>query len=341
MMPVVDVMMSGAVGLGPDIACDGFLRDKAARVQTHVHTDHLNDFESSKGVQLIISSRATKALLCLERNADLPFRKNFMALDEDVPVEIASSEVVLVSSGHMLGAVQVAVQLEHGPRVGYSGDFQWPLEGVIQVEQLVVDSTYGSPSNIREFSQGEVEDEFVTLVRHRLSRGPVHIFASRGTLQRSLQLLSGDVECPLLGTRRLCAEAGTYRDFGYPIGTLVDIDSPGGKEAMRSERFVRFYGTGDQKPAAVRDGTVVKLSAYFSRADQPVIEYSDRCFGVALSNHADFEGTLAYVEATGADVVVTDNTRGGKGIELAMEIERRLGVAAMPSSNEYHREWGR
>lgn len=68
------------------------------------------------------------------------------------------------------------------------------------------------------------------------------------------------------------------------------------------------------------------LSAYFTRPDEPVIEYSDRSFGVALSNHADFDGTLEYIRASGAEFVVTDNTRGGKGYDLATEVTRRLRI---------------
>ena len=75
--------------------------------------------------------------------------------------------------------------------------------------------------------------------------------------------------------------------------------------------------------------------------DKPVYEYSERSFAVALSNHADFHGTIEYVKATEAQVVITDNTRGGKAVELAMEIQRRLNICAKPSSNFLSREWGR
>ena len=61
--------------------------------------------------------------------------------------------------------------------------------------------------------------------------------------------------------------------------------------------------------------------------------YSERSYSVALSNHADFEETLAYVEATSAKKVVTDNTRN-HGVELAIAINNRLdGVQAVPSTN--------
>jgi hypothetical protein len=58
-----------------------------------------------------------------------------------------------------------------------------------------------------------------------------------------------------------------------------------------------------------------------------------------MSNHADFPGTLEYVEATGARYVVTDNARG-RGVELARAISQRLGIDARPSSADVHLEWG-
>ena len=70
----------------------------------------------------------------------------------------------------------------------------------------------------------------------------------------------------------------------------------------------------------------------------PLVTYSDRAYKVALSNHADFSGTLEYVRATGAKRVVTDNTRN-HGVELALAIKNRLGVDARPSSNRVGPRW--
>jgi putative mRNA 3-end processing factor len=240
----------------------------------------------------------------------------------------------------MLGSVQVQVDLPNGARVGYSGDFGWPLQGVITVDELVVDSTYGSPADIRKFSQGECEARFMELVLKRLKRGPVHILAHRGTLHRALQLLSGNLPCPMLGSSSLLREVVVYREFGYTIQHLLRVDSVEGVQALAARRFIRFYGTGDMKPVDVGQGTTITLSAYLAGPDNPVAEYSDRAYRVALSNHADFNGTLEYVRATGAKSVVTDNSRAGKGYELALAIRTRLGIEAKPSSNFDSKEWG-
>ena len=338
--PIDVAMPSGAVLLGPHVVCDGFIRDAAARVQTHVHLDHMDGFETSKGCQEVITSEGTLSLLVAEYDADLPYRTNLRALEPFERYKVGNSEISLIPSGHMLGSVQVIAELDNGVRVGYSGDFQWPLDDVIQVDALVLDSTYGSPSSVREFAQGECEDRFAQLVLRLASRGPVHIKAHRGTLQRALQIINDAIGCPVIGSRRLLQEVAVYRDFGYTIQPLIVHPSEEASLLIRDGQYVRVYSTGDQDPVDLGSGSKVVLSAYFTRPDMPVVEYSERAYGVAMSNHADFEGTLDYVRATNAKFVVTDNTRKGKGYQLAEAIKQRLGVEARPSTNVETRGWG-
>ena len=338
--PIEVLMPSGTVRLGPDVCCDGFSRHAKARVQTHVHMDHMDGFNTSKGNQNILLSEPTRRLLISEFNADLNYRSNLIALELAKPYRIETSAVSLVASHHMLGAVQVLVELEGGTRVGYSGDFQWPIENVIQVDALVVDSTYGSPSNVREFTQGECEERLVALIRRQLTLGPVIVQAHRGTLQRALQVLTSNIECPFIGSDRLRREVQVYQDFGYAIAPIIAAGSEEALETLKDPRHIRIYSTGDQAPSDITGGSRVVLSAYFTRPDQPVVEYSEKAFGVALSNHADFFGTLEYIRASGAKFVVTDNTRGGKGYDLATEVTRRLEIPARPSTGIESKGWG-
>lgn len=336
----VDVLASGAVLLGNDIACDGFHRDFKARVQTHVHTDHMDEFASSKGCQDILMSRATRLLLEAEYDADLPIRSNLRVLEMDAPFLVGTSAVSLLPSLHMLGAVQVCVELSKGSRVGYSGDFQWPLDEVIKVDALVVDSTYGSPRRRREYSQATAEQRFLELVTAKIKHGPVHMKAHRGTLQRALQVLAGELDCPIVGGVALCAEVEVYRQCGYGIGDILRVGTREARDAITTRRHIRVYGRGDSLPTEPGGGTTIVLSAFSASSSDPVIEYSGSSYQVALSNHADFNGTLEYIQATGAKYVVTDNARGGHAVELAHEISARLSIAARPSSNEASAEWG-
>lgn len=334
----ISVTSSGAVLLGPDISCDGFHKDYRTRIQTHIHIDHMDGFETSKGFQNIYASEPTRQLLIAEKNADIAYRQNIKAVKEDEIIIEGQSQVRLISNDHMLGSVQVEVQLVDGRRIGYSGDFQWPMDQVLSVDGLVLDSTSGSANSIREFTQSDAEECLLQEVKKRIKNGPVFIKAHRGTLHRGMQILS-EIEYPLIGSPRLCEELRVYRDNGYGIREMHSTKSEITAEIIKEGRYVRFYGTGDRRPVNI-DGTLISLSAFRTARDNPVIEYSERALRICLSNHADFNGTLEYVQATGAEFVLTDNSRGGHAYELAFEIAKRLGIAVLPSTYSRSREWG-
>src|SRR2546427_7965574 len=95
----LDVSPSWSVFLGNKVSCDGFHRDFKLRVQTHIHDDHMDGFETSKGFQDILMSEPTKKLLSAEFNADLDFRENLKALKLGVRHRINGQHVMLLASG--------------------------------------------------------------------------------------------------------------------------------------------------------------------------------------------------------------------------------------------------
>lgn len=325
--------------LGANVVCDGFVDGYRFRVQTHLHDDHMADFDRSKGLQDLYLSPETFALLVAERNADLDVRTNLHRVDRGNPRHLDDGSLLkLLPSEHMLGACQVAIELPNGVRIGYSGDFGWPLNETISVDELVVDSTYGSPNTVRRYTQEEAEQCLVELVCERLRHGSVHVNAYRGTIERVLQLLGGNVGVPILATDRLIREANVYREHGFGAEDLMLLNSPEGQAVMKERAYVRLYSKGDGFGRELIEGTGVTISAYMADPDHPLVTYSDRAYKVALSNHADFAGTLEYVRATGAKRVVTDNTRN-HGVELALALKDRLGVDARPSSNRVGPRW--
>lgn len=337
--PKVDVFANGAVTLGDHVVCDGYLAGRTYRVQTHVHDDHMRDFNTSKGEQDFLLSPGTYDLLVAEKNADLAYRDNFRPVEAGKKQALPDGSCVeLTPSNHMLGACQVAVTLPCGDRLGYSGDFGWPIEKVIEVEQLVVDSTYGSPRSVRRYAQEDAERRLWEIICGSLRKGAVHIRAHRGTIERVLHLLGQGTGVPVLASDRLLCEVDVYRKHGYVVCDLVSITSEIGREVLRSRAYVRVYSKGDGFPNEPAQGTTVVCSAFMCEEDDPVMQYSERAFRVALSNHADFEETLEYVRATGAKRVVTDNTRN-RGCELALALnERIVGIEARPSSNRRNSE---
>ena len=339
--PTVDVLASGAVVLGDNIVCDGYAPGREFRVQTHIHDDHMGEFDRSKGCQDIVLSPETLSLLIAEYNADLPHRENLLPVNRGDKKDLYDgSAVQLLASNHILGSCQVAVNQRDGPRVGYSGDFGWPLDDVIEVDELVVDSTYGSPRSVRRYTQAEAEASLIEVVFQRLRHGCVHIRAHRGTVERVLQVLGDDIGVPVLASERLIQEAWVYQQHGFAVGTLVPLESDDGAHAMKQHSYLRLYSKGDGFRNELTDGgTTIICSAFMADVDEPLKTFSDRAYSVALSNHADFGETLDYVAATRAKLVVTDNTRN-HGQELAIAINQRLhGVTAVPSTNRQSAEF--
>jgi len=323
----ITVDTNGAVALGSGVVCDGYRRHAKIRVQTHVHHDHMRRFESSKGVHDILMFRGTRDLLIADGSSDLAYRENVHVIDHGKPIETSVGTIRLLDSGHMLGAAQVEVTLPSGDRLGYSGDFAWPLDEVVQVDALVVDATFGSPSSVRTFTQGVAEAAFLELVISCLRRGPVLVKAHFGTLHRAACLLTGAVDAPLLVSRSVERQIRVYQDHGYPIEVLPISD-----ETLATNRYVRILGYRDGGfPTRLPTGSSqLVLSGFRSSFPDPILTYREGVsYRVCLSDHADFEQTLAYIEATGAKRVLVDNTRGGNAVALAMEIRSRLGVAAL------------
>ena len=337
---LADISPNGGVVLGGMVVCDGFFANAAVRVQTHIHADHMTDFESSKGYHTILMSEPTKELLVVELNAELAYRTNVIAIPTGQPYEVEEFRIDLLPSGHMLGSTQVVVTLNDGARVAYSGDFNWPLHDVVKTDVLVVDSTYGSPLRGRRYSQSEVDERLIELVLRQLRQGAVHVKAHRGTLERALEILDGAIQVPVIATQKLCKEVDVYRRFGYQIEPLLDISSDDAQHHMAEGQYLRLYGIGEGDLFGIEDGTAINLSAYMASSTDPVLEFSPRAFRVAMTCHADFEGTLRYIEATGAKHVITDNYRGGHAVELAKAVRSELGIDAAPSQLRPSRYWG-
>ncbi len=299
----------------------------------------MGGFNKSKGLQEFLLSPETYALLIAEYNADLEYRENFQPLERGVAhVLEEGSTLRLVPSNHMLGSCQVALELPDGLRIGYSSDFGWPLDEVIQVDELVVDSTYGNPHSVRGYTQDQAEACLSEIVCTRLRHGSVHIHAHSGTIERTVQILGDNVGVPLLATEQLIRRVQVYQQHGLAPGVLVPLDSDDGRHAVQQRSYVRLYSKGDGFKNERVEGTMVTCSAYMVDRDHPLKVFSDRACRVALSNHADFEETLAYVAATGARTVVTDNTRN-YGRDLAIAINNRLpNVRALPSTNQSERD---
>ena len=340
----IDILPSGAVVLGRAITADGHDKPRMFRIQTHLHADHMQGFANSLRQNVILAPELRDLLR--KRFPQLPCRSKDTGVHTPKCGEIypvtdprtgLSHLVRQEYAGHMLGATQCSVALPDGIRVGYSGDFSWPLDEVIEVDQLVVDATYGDPESVREFTQDQAEERFVELVSEKVNEGQgVEIIARPGVAERALMVISmhsldrtGDVA--IIANELIRHHASVYREHGHAMVTeIIENGTEAQREAVKSGRYIRFWPSTGGGALIGAQGFRIQLMMTFRGHGEESESEKTGITTIGISNHADHNQTLEYIRRSGAEVVVTDASRAGpeKARKLAEVLVRDLGVRA-------------
>ncbi len=329
--------------LGDHVSCDGFAYDRAVRVQTHIHFDHMIDFGRSKANQTILVSKATRDLLVAIYNADLPYRENLKILGEGEVYGVNGEEVEIFPSNHMLGSVQARVTCEDGYRVGYSSDFFWPIDDPIQVDELVVDSTYGDPLGTRRYDQANVDEKLIDVVTSNLRAGhSTALLGFNGRLQTALHLVADFAQRPILCSPKAYPLIDVYRQHGFHLPHVISSASADGISLIRNREPCLAIATLPERrhmPWIDRYRTVLLSGHAMRYATDPVTWYGNGDCCVAMTDHADFPGTVEYIRATGARIVWTD-PRSGNAQALADAVANTLGIHAAVIPENKSLGWG-
>ena len=343
----IGVSQKGAIILGDLVCCDGFLKDRPFRVQTHVHHDHLRGISSSFGNQNgVVMTEPTRDLLSVILNNPAIFhRQNVLIMRNSSIERFNGFKIELINNGHMLGSVQVAVHYDNGKHLGYSGDFSWPLDDVIKVDELVVDSTYGFSDSVHDFDRDQVNRQLLETISEKLPLGPIIVKASRGTMHNAMHTVQESIKAPIIVSSKQMEEIQIYNKWGYGFENIYKSNSEEGRKILNSDHYIRFLGTGD-KPIIedYPNSTLITLKALYGRSNEPITRHLGvrEDFHIAYSDHADFNGTIDYIKATGAKFVLTDPSRSGmeRATELAKKIRSILNIKAKPAENIPSQLWG-
>jgi len=325
-----NVLPTGAILLGKSVVCDGFDWHRPVGVVTHVHQDHIQDFETSLGFcDPILMSSATKDLMVALKGDHLLLRRNLKSVTFGTSVTLNDERITLYQTDHILGASQVVVENSEGTRIAYTGDFNFPTE-VIETEVLVVDATYGDPINIRNYNKRIPVSHLLSLVKREIERQkPVYIFSYHGKIQQIMHFLDdAHINVPFLVPLKDFKIAKVYEKYGFKTGDCIKLEDQEACEIIkRCDPYIAFYTVGSRVAEAERFLSI-RVSAY--EAIEPVFKVAKNRYVVAISDHADFNGILEYVKRSHSKLVITDASRGGNAMILASEIRKRLNVAAQP-----------
>lgn len=325
------ITQTGAILLGRYIACDGFEWGRSIGAITHAHWDHISELEKSLGYcEKILMTEATRDLLIAIKGDWLLFRTNLNSLPYRTVFEYEDEKITLYPAEHMLGAAQVLVETLEGLRIVYTGDFFIPGTEPIESDVLVLDTTYGDPTNISTFSKEDSINQLASLIKKLIIQGPVHIVGSLGKIQEVMSILfHNDPNLPFIVSPKIFKVCNVYQRHGYKLGNLILSQTDEGKELLkRKQPCIVFHTLGEQIESYPR----IKISGYISNWEmaKPIMKIGENYWSVVFSNHADFNGIMYYVSEARPKFVITDNKRAcGKAMLAAQSIRLKFGIEAL------------
>ena len=288
------------------------VRRTPGSVVSHGHMDHL----TSGGIM----TPQTLEVLKVRRGGagkPLPYGKE---------IELNGFHVVLKDAGHVFGSAMVRVD-----DLLYTGDFN-PEGGATCgkatpefVQSLIVDATYGRPG-YNFPPKHDVESDLLTWLEMELANGPVALGGYEFGKSQELIALVNRLGVEVAVTDSIADLADIYARHGIPLQyrRISELS-----EAERKDPRVYVLPPGWLRPpldeAVSWLGSVGLKTAYVS-GWCAFFDFSRR-YGLdaqfPLSDHADFEAIMGFVEACRPRRVFTAFSSAK---ELAKSVERRLKI---------------
>ncbi len=329
------VRVNGAIALGKYTSVDGFLPRRKYRVITHAHSDHTIELEKSIGFQgAIIATPETIDMIKILHRKKIPPSK-LIPLRIGESIEVGEGErLTFVRAEHIPGAVQVLLENDKGFRALYTGDFKNPGTGtpvVGDLDVLIIDATYGHPKYVRP-SQTEVTEALIELIEYALLEGkPVKIYAYHGKIQEVMQLLREyGIKTPFSAPKKIFELSKALEKHGYDFGELVMKGTSDYVEMVKGGQLIEFEHYNKWKEASGAEWIHVKLDGWLVNSVR--MKIGENKWIVAFSDHADFNGTIEYVEESDPKLVIVDASRSSFANSFAAKLRLR-GFHAIPMPN--------
>ncbi|MEM0021215.1 MAG: MBL fold metallo-hydrolase [Fervidicoccaceae archaeon] len=326
-----EVSETGAILLGKMFEVDSFAW-RAIRVVSHFHSDHaLNLSKSKKFASHIVATPPTiEALILMGHSLH---DEKLLPVDYGRTIRFGDEALTLVKSSHVLGSAQILVETSDGRRVGYTSDFKFPGTKIMsELDALIIDATYGSESMVRPF-KNEVDLLFSDLVLDLLSKGrPLVVRGYHGKLQEAMHILRKfGIEAPFIMPEKVYGLTKMAEKFGMRIGNYFSENSIEGKELLRDGWFIYMMHSNSRRVMLPNHSEITLTGWFFLSPLKKIYENSrGEKWIVALSDHADFEDTMYYVEEARPKSLIIDGYRTSVEIaeSFARAVKRRLGLEA-------------
>ena len=297
-MRAQDILMPVAAGL----CCKpgGFHIDPVRPVEraviTHGHSDH-----ARPGHGAVLATQETLDMMRLRYGED--FAGSTQAIRYGEELKLSDVTVEFHPAGHVLGSAQIAVTC-NGTRIVASGDYKntsdptcAPFE-LVPCDVFITEATFGLPV----FRHGDAADEVKKLL------ASVALFAERahlvgayslGKAQRVIALLrAAGYDAPIYLHGAMEKITRYYESRGVALGDLRPVTGMKKADLAGTITLAPPTATADIWTRRFPDPVTAFASGWMrvrARARQRGVELP-----LVISDHADWDGLTATIEATGA-----------------------------------------
>jgi putative mRNA 3-end processing factor len=267
--------------------------DKA--IITHAHADH-----AYLGHKNYLCHTYTKPILQLRLGEN-----NYQTLEWNETVFLNGVKVSLHPAGHIIGSSQV--RLEYNGEVWVvSGDYKVEDDGIsgkfepVKCDTFITESTFGLPI-YKWKPQQEIYNNIITWINKNKENGKASVILaySLGKAQRVSQAIKETTQT-IYAHGAVFNMQQTLIDAGWNLAPIVRVTPETSKELLKGSVVIA-------PPSADRTSWMKKFQPYSVGVCSGWMQVRGNArrknvdAGFALSDHADWDGLLQSVKATGAE----------------------------------------
>lgn len=317
----------GAILFPYGICIDGHENGCFYRFVTHIHADHVIDIEKSISFSKVVMGTPITIDLLKVLGYAIPASKG-LAMDYGQSIDLdlyGYTKLKAFRADHIPGTAQVVLEL-NDLTVGYTSDFRSPgtrTEILKNLDVLVIDATYGDPSQVRE-NEEVIMHEFVKLLRKLLSEGPIAIYAYHGKINDvMMKLREWNVDTPFILPLNQWNIYITLKKYGYEVKDVFLEGSKEAEEIKKSKWYIEFNLTSKFGFMKRRKG--VSHILVTGRYGKTVAKLGNSWI-VGLSGHADFKELVYYVDEARPRLLIVDGYRSSCAHAFSSYVNEALGI---------------
>ena len=293
-------------------------KEKINSIVTHAHLDHAGYSNDSKVF-------ATKETLCLlDTVYKTPIESKQLTFGKKIKFE--NSQISLHDSGHIMGSSQVLI--ENGTSLAFTSDFKAEnsivQKGATQLKAdiLAIETTFGLPS-FNFPPREKVYEEMANWVKQQLSFNNFVILSgyALGKAQELTKFCNDFLGIAPLVHEKIFENNKVYEKNNHKLGTYYKLN-----HNLNDSNILIM------PPTLVNQHMLYALQFSMNKKISSAIATGwfyrkghNKLF--LLSDHADFDELLTYVENSEAKLVLTMH---GYQKEFSRYVERRLKIPSRP-----------